>query len=99
MTKPPKKGNPKIHLITGEPKRWSQVKAQAMQLRLKRKAAEVAADLDAENVIIIGFWPAPEDRDVIHHQAGGTSPWPLGMLFSRLARQFGGDDDTGDNDN
>jgi hypothetical protein len=78
------------HLVTGVPKPWDDARKKLIQHKLNRLAKKMAVELGAESVIMTGFWPAPEDRDTIHMQTGGQSPYPLSVLFEHLHKQFAG---------
>lgn len=76
------------HLVTGVPKPWDDARKKLIQHKLNRLAKKMAAELGAESVVMTGFWPAKEDRDTIHMQTGGQSPYPLSVLFDHLHKQF-----------
>jgi predicted phosphohydrolase len=81
------------HLVTGVPKPWDDARKKLIQHKLNRLAKKMAAELGAESVIMTGFWPAPEDRDTIHLQTGGQSPYPLSVLFGHLHKKFSSAED------
>jgi hypothetical protein len=91
MPKTPRKKTDRrtlAHLVTGVPKPWTEGRKKLMQAKMNRLAKKIAAELGAEAVVMTAFWPTAEDRDTIHMQTGGQSPYPLGLLFGLLKEKF-----------